>query len=252
LVWDAGGPVGLSGAIAVEPGEVAAIVAAPVAGAALADVLVGLTPPVDGTACIDGHWSAAARPDPGLVSLVPVGAALLPQRTVAQNIAFGNRITANPRARENRVVELATRFQVAGVLRLHPHRLSPAQRLGVAAARALGSEPHAVVVEDRAGQPDCRAVVAALAGHDVAVIVITDRADRARELTAAVYRAEPVPPEPRPGPAPVEPSPLAVPAPGRPGAEAATAAGRPAHDPAGAPPAHPVGGGMGGVDADLA
>jgi ABC-type nitrate/sulfonate/bicarbonate transport system ATPase subunit len=190
LVWDAEGQVCLRARIRVGPGQVVAVVADPAVGAALADVLVGLAPPVAGTARIDGRGGPAGRPDPRLITLVPVGGALLPQRTVAQNIAFGDRCTANPQARENRVAELAQLFRVAGVLRLHPHRLSPAQRLGVAAARALGSEPHAVVVEDRSGQPDCGGVVAALAGHDVAVIVITDRADRAVLLTDRVYRTE--------------------------------------------------------------
>jgi ABC-type nitrate/sulfonate/bicarbonate transport system ATPase subunit len=193
LVWGAAQRLALSGSIVIEPGEVAAVVADPAAGAALADVLIGLAAPVAGTARIENRGTLAHRPDPRLVTLVPVGGALLPQRTVAQNIAFGDRVTTNPPARENRVTELAQLFRVAGVLRLHPHRLSPAQRLGVAAARALGSEPHAVVVEDRAGEPDCRPVVAALAGHDVAVIVITDRDDRARLLTDRVYRAQPAP-----------------------------------------------------------
>jgi ABC-type polar amino acid transport system ATPase subunit len=187
LVWDVGGRVALSGSILVGPGEVAAVVAPPEVGAALADILVGLAPPVAGTVAISGRGALAARPDPRLVALVPVGGALLPQRTVAQNIAFGDRATANPQARENRVTKLAQLFRVAGVLRLHPYRLSPAQRLGVAAARALGSVPHAVVVEDRDGQPDCGPVIAALTGHDVAVIVITDKDGRARLLTDRVY-----------------------------------------------------------------
>jgi ABC-type sulfate/molybdate transport systems ATPase subunit len=190
--------VTLSGSILVGPGEVAAVVGSPEVGSALADVLVGLTPPLAGTTGIENRAAPTARPDPRRVALVPVGGALLPQRTVAQNIAFGARTTANPQARESRVTELAQLFRVAGVLRLHPHRLSPAQRLGVAAARAMGSEPHAVVVEDRSGQPDCAAVVAALKDHDVAVIVITDQEDRARLLTDRVYHTTAVPPAPRP------------------------------------------------------
>jgi ABC-type branched-subunit amino acid transport system ATPase component len=207
LVWDAGGRVGLPGSIRVGPGEVVAVVATAAVGTAFADVLVGLAPPVAGTARIDDHGAPAGRPDPRLITLVPAGGALLPQRTVAQNIAFGDRCTANSQARDNRVVELAQLFRVAGVLRLHPHRLSPTQRLGVAAARALGSEPHAVVVEDRAGQPDCGVVVAALAGHDVAVIVITDRQARAAPLTNRVYHPKPLPPPGLAKPAPAEPGP---------------------------------------------
>jgi ABC-type sulfate/molybdate transport systems ATPase subunit len=254
LVWDAEERVALSGSIVIEPGQVAAVVAAPAAGAALADILVGLAPPVAGTAGIEGRGRPAHRPDPRLVTLVPVGGALLPQRTVAQNIAFGDRATTNPQARDNRVTELAQLFRVAGVLRLHPHRLSPAQRLGVAAARALGSEPHAVVLEDRSGQPDCRSVLAALAGHDVAVVVITDAEDRARMLTDRIYRVEPVPPEPvPPEPVPAEPVPPEPAASGRTPPMPAPGSVRP--EPGSAPGPVARGNGPepnGGSDADLA
>ncbi len=226
LVWDAGGAIGLPGVIEVQRGEVVAVVAAGDAGTVLADVLVGLVPPAGGTVRLVPPATGTAgiadrgRPDPRLVTLIPAGGALLPQRTVAQNITFGDRATMGPQARENRVVELAQLFRVAGVLRLHPHRLSPAQRLGVAAARALGSEPRAVVLEDRAGQPDCATVVAALASHDVAVIVITDSAARAALLTDHVVharRASPAGPAPGPEPAAVGPAPRAEPAASGPG-----------------------------------
>ena len=203
LVWNAGGLVGLDAPVLVEPGGVVAILADAAVGAALADVLVGLVPPVRGIVLVAGrsaYW-VAGRPNPQLVALIPAGGALLPHLSVARNIAFGDRFHADRGARDGQVIELAQLFRVAGVLRLHPHRLSPAQRLGVAAARALGSDPHAVVVEDRAGQPDCAAVVAALAQRDRAVIVITDDAGRAEPLTDRVYHAGPLPPAPVPEPA---------------------------------------------------
>jgi ABC-type thiamine transport system ATPase subunit len=188
--------------IVVEPGEViAVVVAAARVGAALADVLVGLAPPCSGTVTVAGTVIAAGgtgggppprRPNPQLVALIPAGGALLPHLSVAANIGFGDRFHADRGAREGQVTELAELFRVAGVLRLHPHRLSPAQRLGVAAARALGSDPHVVVVEDRAGQPDPAAVVATLARRDRAVIVITDQP--ADHLTSRVLRPEPAAP----------------------------------------------------------
>ncbi|MEN3360293.1 MAG: putrescine transport system ATP-binding protein [Mycobacteriales bacterium] len=215
LVWDAGGAVGLPGVIEVQRGEVAAVVAAGAVGTTLADVLVGLARPLAGAAWVVGHGldRPVDRPDPRLITLVPVGGALLPQRTVKQNIAFGDRVTADARRRKERVLALAQMFRVAGALRLHPHRLSPAQRLGVAAARALASKPLAVVVEDRSGQPDCASVVAALAGQDVAVVVITDSAERAAPLTTGIHTAGP-PTGPPTGP---EPPPRLDP-PTRPGA----------------------------------
>lgn len=232
LVWNAGGLVGLSAPVRigpgaapagttatavtaavtaaagvaevlVEPGEVVAVCAAAEVGAALADVLVGLLPPAAGSVWVAGRpaYTVAGRPNPRLVALIPAGGALLPHLSVARNIAFGDRFHPDRGARDSQVIALAQLFRVAGVLRLHPHRLSPAQRLGVAAARALGSDPYAVVVEDRAGQPDCAAIVAALAQRDRAVIVITDDAGRAEPLTDRVYRAGPLPSAPEPEPA---------------------------------------------------
>jgi len=200
LVWDAGDRFALDGqpdvSVVVPPGEVAVLVAEqsarrPVA-TALADVLVGLALPVAGRVRVEGcHWPQG-RPDPRVVALVPAGGGLIPQRTVAQNIAYGIHAGHSAATRKRRVVELAEMFGVAAVLALRPHRLSPSQVLQVAAARALGSAPHAVVVEDRAGLPGCGPVTAVIAARDVAVVVVTDTVARARALTDRAHTALPL------------------------------------------------------------
>jgi hypothetical protein len=207
LVWDAGGRFGLDcsdALILVPPGGVAVLVAdetpeQPVA-TALADVLVGLAPPIAGRVQVEGCRWPEGRPDPRIVALVPAGGGLLPQRTVAQNIGYSVRGGHSAAVRKRRVAELAELCGVAAVLGVRPHRLSPSQLLHVAAARALGSGPHAVVVEDRAGQPGCGPVTAMIAAQDVAVVVVTDTPARARALTERVYRARWLDPQPT-GPA---------------------------------------------------
>ncbi len=203
-MWDAGGRFVLDGPpdsrIVVPPGDVAVLVAEQTAehpvATALADVLVGLALPVSGRVRVEGSGWPEGRPDPRIVALVPAGGGLLPQQTVAQNIGYGVRGAHSAASRKRRVTELAELFGVAASLGVRPHRLSPSQRLHVAAARALGSAPHAVVVEDRTGQPGCGPVTALIAARDVAVVVVTDAVARARALTERVYPARPAGPEP--------------------------------------------------------
>jgi iron(III) transport system ATP-binding protein len=199
LVWDAGGRFVLDGSaedvLTVPPGDVAVVVAEqspehPVA-TVFADVVVGLAVPVAGTVRVEGSGWAEGRPDPRVVALVPAGGGLLPQRSVAQNIAYGIRAGHSAASRKRRVSELAELFAVAAVLGVRPHRLSPSQRLHVAAARALASLPHAVVVEDRAGQPGCGPVTALIASRDVAVLAVTNSVIRAEALTEHIYYARP-------------------------------------------------------------
>jgi len=215
LVWDAGGRFALDGrpdvSVVVQPGEIAVLVAEQTAqrpvASALADVLVGLALPVAGRVRVEGcHWPQG-RPDPRVVALVPAGGGLIPQRTVAQNIAYGFRAGHSAATRKRRVVELAEMFGVAAVLAVRPHRLSPSQVLQVAAARALGSAPHAVVVEDRAGLPGCGPVTAVIAARDVAVVVVTDAVARARALADRAHTALPLdrPLTERPAERPTEP-----------------------------------------------
>src|SRR5262249_49132525 len=159
LVWDARGrfTLDVDAPVVVPPGDLVVVVgehpAEQPATTALADVLVGLALPVSGTVQVEGSYRPLGQPDPRVVALVPAGGGLVPERTVGQNIAYGVRRGYSAASRRRRVIELAELFGVAAALGIRPHRLSPSQRLHVAAARALGSGPHAVVVEDRPGLP---------------------------------------------------------------------------------------------------
>lgn len=141
--------------------EVATVRAPAAVGRALADVLAGLATAEDGTVELAGR-----------VALVPPGGALLPDLTVAANLALGLRAHSTA-DRTARIEPAARLLQVEGALALHPDRLSDAQQLRAGMARALATEPALVVVEDRAGVPSCLPAVAA-AAERVAVLVVTD------------------------------------------------------------------------------
>ena len=132
--------------LVAERGEAAAVLASPAVGRALADVLAGLAEPEGGEVCIDGGAGV------GRVAVVPPGGALLPDLTVAGNLALGLRVRSDA-DRLARVAPAARLLEVDGGLDLHPDQLSPAQRLRAGMARALAARPDLVVVEDRAGVP---------------------------------------------------------------------------------------------------
>lgn len=179
LVWCAAGvPYRLvPDRLEADRGRVAIVLAAPVVGRALADVLTGLTPPEAGEV---QHGGAG-------VALVPPGGALLPDLTVAGNLALGLTVRSAADARA-RVAVAARLLQVDGALDLHPDRLSAAQQLRAGLARAVAARPDLVVVEDRAGLPPCGPAVAA-AADQVAVLVVTDDPDRVRPVRGRRWRA---------------------------------------------------------------
>jgi hypothetical protein len=159
------------------PREVATVCADdPVAARALADVLAGLAPAGDGTVEAGGR-----------VALVPPGGALLPDLTVAANLALGLRAHSAVDLRA-RVEHAARLLQVEGALELHPDRLSGAQQLRAGMARALAGDPALVVLEDRTGMPPCGPAVAA-AAERAAVLVITDDLSRVRSLPEREWTA---------------------------------------------------------------
>ncbi len=178
--------------VQVARGTRAVVVADADVATALADTLTGLSRPVSGHIFVDGVDVTGNPPAPDRIALVPVGGGLLPHLSVAKNIEFNLNRSQSAGARAAQVRKLAAQLQLDGALDLKPHRLSPEQRLRVAAARALARQPSTVVVEDRSGEVSCAPVVRAAVEQNVAVLVITDSAGRAGVLSSRVYAARPV------------------------------------------------------------
>jgi ABC-type thiamine transport system ATPase subunit len=157
--------------MSMESGEVAAIVTGRPAATALADVLFGLELP-DAGRIWAGDADVTGRP-PGRrgIAPVPVGGGLLPHLTVERNVEYAG----------GDAPRWMRRLRLEGIGPLRPHELSPVQRLQAALARALSTEPAAVVFEDRAGRPPCRTAVAEARRH-AAVLVITDSEERGAAL----------------------------------------------------------------------
>jgi ABC-type taurine transport system ATPase subunit len=190
LVWAVGDQAfATSDPLCVLQGEVVAVLAEPEVGTALADVLLGLARPIHGAVLVD-EWDAARPSGLRRIALVPAGGGLLPHLTVAKNIGIGL-LASRPRDRRTKALRLARELRLEGAFELQPHRLSPEQQLRVAVARALISDPAAVVVEDRVGQVPCGPAVRAAVDHSAAVLVITDSERRASAATTAVHVVRP-------------------------------------------------------------
>jgi ABC-type thiamine transport system ATPase subunit len=165
--------------VTVESGDVAVVVTGRRAAVSLADVLLGLALPDEGAVHVGGRDVTGLPPGRRGVALVPAGGGLLPHLTVERNVEYAG----------GDAPRWMRRLRLEGIARFRPHELSPVQRLQVALARALSTEPAAVVFEDRAGQVPCRTAVADARRH-AAVLVITDSEARGAALGGVVRPVE--------------------------------------------------------------
>jgi ABC-type sugar transport system ATPase subunit len=149
--------------LTVESGEVAVVLTDRRAAASLADVLLGLELPDAGEILVGDRDVVGLPPGRRGIALVPAGGGLLPHLTVERNVEYAG----------GDAPRWMRRLTLEGISRFRPHELSPVQCLQVALARALSTEPSAVVFEDRAGNAPCRTAVAGARQH-AAVLVITD------------------------------------------------------------------------------
>lgn len=163
----------------VESGDVAVVIADRQVVTALADVLLGLTAPDDGDVRAGDADVTALPPGRRGIALVPAGGGLLPHLTVERNVEYAG----------GDAFRWMRRLRLEGIARFHPHELSPVQRLQVALARALSTEPAAVVFEDRIGHVPCRTAVAGARQH-AAVLVLTDSERRGTALGGVMHRVE--------------------------------------------------------------
>ena len=112
-------------------------------------IIAGLEHPDDGAVIIDGEDMAGIPPNRRPVNMVFQSYAVFPHMTVAQNVAYGLRVTGTPRAEVSRRVDEALEIvQLAGLAGRKPHQLSGGQRQRVALARALVKRPKVLLLDE--------------------------------------------------------------------------------------------------------
>ena len=192
-------------ALALEPGEIVAVVGPNGAGkSSLLRALAGLDP-VDAGRIVLGDrvlddsatdtWVPAARRRVGLVFQ---DYRLFGHRSVLDNVAFGPRAAGRSRTDARRSArEWLARLGIAELADRRPHALSGGQAQRVALARALVTEPELLLLDEplSALDVDVRAQVRLeLAGHlreaGTTTLVVTHDPVDARILAARTLRLE--------------------------------------------------------------
>jgi len=136
----------------VGPGEIVALVGPSGCGkSTLLSVLAGLREPDAGRVLIDGRPGDRL----GRLTLMPQRDALLPWRTLLENVAVGPRIAgADRREARDRARQVLARFGLAGFEEHYPHALSGGMRQRAALARTLMGGARAWLLDEPFGALD--------------------------------------------------------------------------------------------------
>jgi putative ABC transport system ATP-binding protein len=168
----------------------------------LLNLLGGLDRPTSGRVLLDGV-EISALSEARLVELRRTTVAfvfqafgLVPILSAAENVEVPLRLVrAEPRARDERVLQLLDEVGLSGRARHRPHELSGGEQQRVAIARALANRPRLLLADEPTGQLDSEtgrrimALLRAVVDHEhVTAVVAThdplmlDHADRVVEL----------------------------------------------------------------------
>jgi ABC-type sulfate/molybdate transport systems ATPase subunit len=137
------------------PGRLAAIVAPPAQGTAVARVIAGVAAPESGRVFIGEEDVTTEPPVRRKIGYVPAGGALLPHLSARENIEYALRYREHVVAMSNKwKYTLIGQLELGSVLDRHPHQLSPPRRLRVALARAMVAFPEVLLID----LPDARVI----------------------------------------------------------------------------------------------
>ncbi len=196
-----GGPVPVLDGVDldVQRGELVAIIGPSGCGkSTLLSTLAGLLEPDDGDVLLDGHRAASRL---GLISLMPQTDALLPWRTLRENIALGGELRGLSRAgARQRAAELISAYGLTGHEHHYPHALSGGLRQRAALARALEAGNSVWLLDEPFGALDAltraalhRELLAAWSRHRPTVLLVTHDLDEALLLASRVLVCGPRP-----------------------------------------------------------
>ncbi len=134
----------------IESGEVMALVGPSGCGkSTILRLIAGLETPTAGEIWIGDRLVTDLPPGLRDIAMVFQSAAMLPHRTVAQNMGFGLQLRRRPRAEIKRqVVQVAATLGVDHLLDRKPDELSGGERQRVAIGRAMLRDPQAFLMDE--------------------------------------------------------------------------------------------------------
>ncbi len=142
--------------LSVHKGEIFALLGSSGCGkSTLLRILAGLEKPSSGAVMLDGVNIASFPPYERPINMMFQSYALFPHLSVWDNIAFGLKREAMPRAQIGaRVQEMLQLVQLEAFAKRKPHQLSGGQQQRVALARSLARKPQLLLLDEPLGALD--------------------------------------------------------------------------------------------------